>query len=825
MIIILILCFIVLILSSNSLAATATSNDTSISSAHDNIKELVKVEDKTVKTSNNIVYVDANSKSKTEDGTRNSPYKTINDNNLEKISDNSTVYVSKGTYNLNSTGINKNISIIGEDNNKVIFTSKEKSSIFTVESGNTVKFMDFTIRNFRSDTSAAITNNGNLIIENLHLMNNIGTTRSTKGGSILNNANLTVRNSIFENNSASWGAAIYNYNNVQVYDSKFKKNSIYNVGGAIYSLRGNLTVYNSRFSDNRAVSGAAIYNAAGYLYTENTEFYNNDAEKFFGGAIYSTGITVTNNSQFYLNHATKDGGAITNTNNFTIVNCIFEQNSADENGGTIENVPWSATENGNLTIINSSFTENSAGNWGGVIVNYDKKERVGPPATITARSCVFDSNNAKIGGVVYNQQYIDLEFNVFVNNDAEKSKNIYSSEKLVKSLDNNWWGTNNPKKSLTGVMPKTWFVLKFTNTTTLVTNLTTKLQASLNTLNTGKKSVTDLPARIIRFSASKTVFNQDILRLGGVVNTTVQPLGDTLIADVDNQRLTLKPVSANLTYTLINGNKTLQIRLQLPRNVNGMATVKVNSKTLFNRQRVKNGFLLLKYDIPTSWSSSRYCFSLTLNTGDGMLLKTGNQSVTIPKRKVTSSLSIVNSTEIKAGAKIKLVAQVKLGNQTVSVGTVTFKINDKSIKSKIKLVNGKATITYEIPTNFSPKTYNISLLYSGDDNKYSSRVAKSISLKKQNVHNTLEDKIVLSRNSSKKITVRLLDENNKSVTYGYACYKINGKTVKTNITIRDGVFSFTYKAPALAGSQTLTIRYGSNSKYNSFTRDVEFVIK
>lgn len=824
--IILTLCLVLLFLSANTLYAADDGADVSTGLTHNVSKQVVKTD--TQKTLNDIVYVDANSKSKTEDGTKKSPYKTISDDNLEKISDKSTVYVSKGTYNLQSLTINKSISFVGENTNNVIFTSNEKSSIFTVEKDANVNFINFTVRDFSSDTSAAITNNGNLIIENLYLASNIGTTRSTKGGSILNNGDLTVKNCIFENNTASWGAAIYNTNNAKIFNSKFKKNSIYNVGGAIYSLRGNLTVYNSRFSDNRAVSGAAIYNAAGFLYTDNTEFYNNDAEKFFGGAIYSTGITVTNNSQFYLNHATKDGGAITNTNNFTIINCIFEQNSAEENGGTIENVPWSQNENGNLTIINSTFTENSAGNYGGVIINYDKKERVGDPAVITARNCVFDSNTAYVGGVVYNQQYIDFEANVIVNNDAEKSKIIYSKEKLVKSIDNNWWGTNSPKKSSIGVMPKTWIVLKFTNTTALVSNMTTKLQVSLNTLSTGKKTKIQIPERVLTFNADKTVFNPSVTELNSIVNTVVQPLGDTLSVVVDNQRLSLKPVNANVSYTLTNKNTTLQIKVQLPKNVNGKISIKVNSKTLFDKKALKNGLLTLKYDIPNNWTNSKYYFSVVLNTNDGMLFKTASQAVTIPKRKVTSSFSIVNTTEIKAGAKIKLVATIKLANRAVNDGTVSFKVNNKVIKSKLKLVNGKATYTYKIPMSVTSDTLDIAMTYSGDANKYSSKMVKSVTLRKYNVHTTLKNRIVVSRNASKKITVKLLDDNDKRVTYGYACYKINGVTVETNIVITNGVFSFTYNAPSFGGAsmtQTLTIRFGANSLYNSFTKNVELFIK
>ena len=314
-----------------------------------------------------FVYVDVNSENVDEDGSLEAPYKTLNNENLEKISDNSTVYVSKGTYPLNTINIQKNISVVGENRDQVIFVPNVNTTVFIIDVETTVTFSNFTFKNYESDSNSAIVNNGNLTIENLNILNNTGSSRTSKKGNIFNKGSLEIVNTTFENNTASFGAALYNTANATILNSQFNTNHIYNVGGAIYSLRGNLTVLDSLFTENTAVSGAAMYNAAGYCFVNNTKFIENDAEHFFGGAIYSTGVTRVNNSLFDSNHATIDGGAITNTNNFTIINCSFIENFAKENGGAIENVPWSATENGNLTIINSSFIENAAGGNGGIL--------------------------------------------------------------------------------------------------------------------------------------------------------------------------------------------------------------------------------------------------------------------------------------------------------------------------------------------------------------------------------------------------------------------------------------------------------------------------
>ena len=828
-----ILCFIVLILSLNAFSATTTDKktNTSMEVSKKVNKNVAVTKNKTVKkASNNIVYVNSNSKSTKEDGSKDSPYKTINNENINKISSNSTVYVSKGTYKLNTTSINNDVSIIGENKNNVIFIPQQNKSTFTIEKRSTVTFKNFTLKNFSSDSSAAITNNGKLIIDNLILQNNVGTARTSKGGSILNNGELEVSNSQFENNTASWGAAIYNTKNAKITKTSFKKNSIYNVGGALYNLGGNLTVYDSRFTENTAVSGAAIYNAAGYTYVNNTEFYKNDAEKFFGGAIYSTGITITNNSNFYLNHATKDGGAITNTNNFTIINCDFEQNSADENGGTIENVPWSAKENGNLTIINSSFIENSAGDDGGVIMNYNKIESVGDYCTVTARNCLFDSNTAGRGAVIYNQQYMDFQYNVLINNKADDEKTVTSDSNLIKSIDNNWWGTNNPTKNSIGVTPKTWIIMKFTNTTALVTNLTAKLQVSLNTLNNGKSIAEILPNRVAVFTAEKTEFPNNYETVNTSINNQIKPLGDTLKVQIDNQELSLKPVNANLTSKLINKNQTIQIKLQMPKNVNGKSTIKADNKTIISNAEVNDGELTTDYIIPTSWTNNRYNLTLIFTSNENMTYQNDNLSLTIPKRKTTITLTVSNKTLIKAGKKIKLTTTVKLGNQTVNTGYVTFKINKKTLKSNVKLVNGKASLTYIIPKTIIPGKYNFTVTYSGDNNKNFSKTFKKITVRKQKLHTTAKNRITVSLKSKKKMTIKLFDElNTRTKISGKACYKINGITYKTNITVKKGVFSFTFKVPKLKNYKTtkqwLTIKYGGNSRYYSFKKNIALTVK
>lgn len=834
--IILSISFIILILSLNALYATddnTTSN--TLTQQHNQYSNIdteqiqLSTTHSQAKKASDTVYVDSKSKTSTEDGSRYAPYKQINDETISKISSDSTIIVSNGTYNITPTIIDKNLNIIGEDKENVFFVPLDEA-VFTIDKDVNVKLENFTITNQSSTFKATITNNGNLTIENVDFLNNLGTSTNTKGTSILNNAILYVNNSNFENNTASFGAAIYNTGTAVINTSKFKKNNISNVGGAIYSLRGNVEIYNSNFLYNAATSGAAIYNAAGYLLVDNTEFYKNDAERFFGGAIYSTGISIVNNSQFYNNHAKKDGGAITNTNNFTITNCYFEQNDAEENGGCIENVPWSTTENGNLTLINSTFKENSARENGGAIINYDKEDYLGDGATVTARGCIFDSNSAsKAGGLIYNQQYMDFQYNVIINNDADVNKTISSDKKQIISIENNWWATNTPTQSRLGAMPNSWIVMNFTNTTALVENFTTNLKVSLNTLNNGKSLESQIPSRFVRFTAENTSFTQSIVKIQGNVSDNVEVLDDVLYAQVDNQVLSLDVARLNVTTQLVNDNNTIQIKLDMPEDINGKTTIKVNSITIFDKEKVENGTVTLEYDIPNQWTKDKYNMTVIFVSDDNQSLRFDDIELQIPKRQVDAQLSIVNDTSIKVGSTIGLVAKITLNNKTVNSGRVSFKINGLTIQSNVKVTDGQAIVNYTIPTAFSKNNYTFSIIYSGDGNKFSSQDEENVKLSKHEVYSNLTNNIKIVGDSNNNISVRLFDENNQNINVGRACFKVNYLTMQTNITVTDGIISFNYKSPKPKNSdeiiQKLTIKYDGTTNYNNYEKEVDLIIK
>ena len=308
--------------------------------------------------------------------------------------------------------INKNIRIDGKGHT---IDARDLGRIFNIGEGFTVTLTNATLINGKADKGGAIYNDGSLTLSDVKLSDNAA---DSYGGAVFNNGHLVVGNSVFESNdivnrgSASvdyGGAAIYNWydgvltvsgsnftNNIKNYkngdrlvgavatigdatisDSYFVNNAG-RWGGAIsasgYLLAGDdvntLTVSGSTFKENGGLYGAGIFVAGSdftvsdCVFDKNTAFgkgdmtpnNNNgaaivvtDTGKDITGAI--TGSNFTNNKAQY-------GGAIyICEGNIAISDSLFENNSADVEGGAID--IDSAINNPVVTVENSKFVNNT----------------------------------------------------------------------------------------------------------------------------------------------------------------------------------------------------------------------------------------------------------------------------------------------------------------------------------------------------------------------------------------------------------------------------------------------------------------------------------
>ncbi|WP_019265867.1 Ig-like domain-containing protein [Methanobrevibacter smithii] len=308
--------------------------------------------------------------------------------------------------------INKNIVIDGKGHT---IDAKNLGRIFNIGEGFTVTLTNATLINGKADKGGAIYNDGSLTLSDVKLSDNAA---DSYGGAVFNNGNLVVSDSVFDSNdivnrgSASvdyGGAAIYNWydgvltvsgsnftNNIKNYkngdrlvgaiatigdatisDSYFVNNAG-RWGGAIstagYLLAGDdvntLTVSGSTFKENGGLYGAGIFVAGSdftvsdCVFDKNTAFGKGDMtpNNNNGAAIVvtDTGKDITGaitGSKFTNNKAQYGGAIYICEGNIAISDSLFENNSADVEGGAID--IGSAINNPVVTIEDSKFVNNT----------------------------------------------------------------------------------------------------------------------------------------------------------------------------------------------------------------------------------------------------------------------------------------------------------------------------------------------------------------------------------------------------------------------------------------------------------------------------------
>lgn len=249
---------------------------------------------------------------------------------------------------------------------------------------------------------SVLTVNGSVYADNVKDVINkeyVGYEITGSGGAITYDSSVVqaaISGSIFQSNKAAlYGGAIYNAAN----DGNFSSISI-----------TDKTVFNN----NSAKSGGAIYNE-GKLFISNVEFSDNNATAS-GGAIYNKGIT-TLGGIFNNNTASSSGGAIYNTNTLTINdNTKFISNTAStSSGGAIY------TKTGPITIgDNVVFSENkSLKSQGGAIYAHDATSKI-----IIGHNAIFNSNTSNQGGAIFTRADLTIKDNAkFTNNISNSNSN------------------------------------------------------------------------------------------------------------------------------------------------------------------------------------------------------------------------------------------------------------------------------------------------------------------------------------------------------------------------------------------------------------------
>lgn len=338
------------------------------------------------------------------------------------------VYIAKGTYKENNININKNVALLGADQQKTIVNGAKKGRIFLITSSSAkVTLSKLTIANGYSKIAAgAIENRGTLTVKSCTFTNNTVTGTYGDGGAIVNKATLKVESSNFISNSAYYGGAIYNMKTATITKSKFTKNTAKDTGGAISNYLYGLTITGCTFTSNKATYAGGAIQSLGKLRITGSNFTSNTVPGTDGngGAIESQGTINLENCTFTGNTVTPNvttsqgllaygdnGGAISTMNKATSVNTFTNVKFINNNapyGGAINNY------SGTLNLVKCTFKGNKACVNGAAIQNEGK-------GILNVTSSTFTDNVATWGSAIFNCYKTTVKSSTFINNRANNA--------------------------------------------------------------------------------------------------------------------------------------------------------------------------------------------------------------------------------------------------------------------------------------------------------------------------------------------------------------------------------------------------------------------
>jgi predicted outer membrane repeat protein len=292
-----------------------------------------------------------------------------------------------------------NAAVTINGGNSITLSGGNSIRPFYVDSNATLTLQNITLTNGLDNTygGGAILSLGELTLSNTTIRNsNVDSGHS--GGAIMSLGPVTMSNSLIENNSGGSVGGLFLFGeaaDATITNSTFRNNDTtnlaYGLGGAITTWNGaDLIVRGSMFTENEARYGGAIYNESAnttILIEQNSVLHGNSAF-WNGGGIYNSAGEIELNQVTLTENDAGIGGGILNIDGgrATLTQVRFQQNTAYDGGGlymygmseaNLFNVTFQANEAGvsggglyinssSASLINVTLRENRAGFGGGI---------------------------------------------------------------------------------------------------------------------------------------------------------------------------------------------------------------------------------------------------------------------------------------------------------------------------------------------------------------------------------------------------------------------------------------------------------------------------
>ncbi|MDO5852112.1 MAG: Ig-like domain-containing protein [Methanobacteriaceae archaeon] len=364
---------------------------------------------------------------------------------------------------------------------------------------------------------------------------------------------------------------------------------------------------------------------------------------------------------------------------------------------------------------------------------------------------IFKENTAKEGegGAIYNGGSIDysseniIEKCDFINNIAGRGSAICSEKNLtIRNIENNYWGSTNPNWSkllYNTIKPISYYktsIAKKLDSIIQVNPITCNLKEKITLTGTIKDSDgKNIPHGKVAFKLNgKTLgysnITNGIIKYQYTIPATYSAKNYTItvtygentkyFSSNNKNTLTIKPYKTTLTIKTTPSfpGRTTIFTAHIKSNTNLNATsgnviFKINGKTVSKKIKVINGIATFQYNIPNTWSSKNY--TVTATYSGNYQFETTKITKNFSVSKLATKL-VTNSIVAKIGQTINIQTTLNdVNGNKINTGTVTYKINNKTILTHVKVINGTATGKYTIPKTFTIKNYQITTIYSGNN--------------------------------------------------------------------------------------------------------------
>ncbi|WP_276955326.1 Ig-like domain repeat protein [Methanobrevibacter woesei] len=280
---------------------------------------------------NGTIYVSADGDDN-NDGSKDSPVKTISKAIELAESGSHEIIVDEGTYVENNLQVSSDLIIAGEGN--VIIDGNNTNSIFASMSNVNLTLNNIALTGGNKNYGAVLrASNSNIYLNNVDIYSNTVTSgfSTTLSALYISGGKLVINNTQFHDNKGN--GFIYASGDVIIENSTFNNNMMDSTGNGysfIYSENANVVISKSNFTNNIMRQGI-IQASNGNVTISESNFVSNEATSSGGGVIYINRDSVSLNidkSVFKSNKAYRNGGAIYTSASTVITNSIFVDNVA-----------------------------------------------------------------------------------------------------------------------------------------------------------------------------------------------------------------------------------------------------------------------------------------------------------------------------------------------------------------------------------------------------------------------------------------------------------------------------------------------------------------